>query len=86
MIVALARILIPAARPNEAAGRVDSYEHQLRRDIKPVLLDRVGRVTPEEADAVSRAFDEFVDWWCVEADLHGGLLFEPRRGKRTLRC
>ncbi|WP_406466926.1 helicase-related protein [Streptomyces sp. NBC_01594] len=83
VIVALARILIPAARPNEAAGRVDSYEHQLRRDIKPVLLDRVGRVTPEEADAVSRAFDEFVDWWCVEADLHGGLLFEPRRGKRT---
>ncbi|MEU9877151.1 helicase-related protein [Streptomyces phaeochromogenes] len=83
VIVALARILIPAARPNEAAGRVDSYEHQLRQDIKPVLLDRVGSVTPEEADAVSRDFDEFVDWWCAEADLHSGLLFEPRRGKRT---
>ncbi|WP_371598099.1 helicase-related protein [Streptomyces sp. NBC_00564] len=83
VIVALARILIPAARPNEAAGRVDAYEHQLRQDIKPVLLDRVGSVTPEEADAVSRDFDEFVDWWCAEADLHSGLLFEPRRGKRT---
>ncbi|MGW4226214.1 helicase-related protein [Streptomyces bauhiniae] len=83
VVVALARILIPAARPNEAAGRVDSYEHLLREDIKAVLLDRVREVTPEEADAVSHAFDEFVDWWCYEADTHGGLLFEPRRGSRV---
>ena len=83
VIVALARILIPAAYSNEAAGRVDSYEHLLREDIKPVLLERVRAVTDEEADAVARAFDEFVDWWCDEADTHGGLLFEPRRGSRT---
>ncbi|WP_327403722.1 helicase-related protein [Streptomyces sp. NBC_01288] len=83
VIVALARILIPAARPNEAAGRVDSYEHLLREDIRPVLLERVRAVTDEEADAVARAFDEFVEWWCDEADTHGGLLFEPRRGSRT---
>ncbi|MFD7276865.1 helicase-related protein [Streptomyces sp. NPDC059862] len=83
VIVALARILIPEARPNDAAGRVESYEHRLRRDIKNVLLDRVDSVIPEEKDAVSRAFDEFVDWWCDEAELHSGLLFEPQRGKRT---
>ncbi|MEB8337901.1 helicase-related protein [Streptomyces endophyticus] len=83
VIVALARILIPAARPNEGAGRVDSYEHVLRGDIKTVLLDRVRSVTPEEIDAVSGTFDEFVDRWCDEADTHGGLLFEPRRGNRT---
>ncbi|WP_405993020.1 helicase-related protein [Streptomyces sp. NBC_00986] len=83
VIVALARVLIPAARPNEAAGRVDSYEHLLREVIKPVLLERVRAVTDEEADAVARAFDEFVEWWCDEADTHGGLLFEPRRGSRT---
>ncbi|OLZ69898.1 DNA helicase [Streptomyces sp. IMTB 2501] len=83
VIVALARILVPAARPNDAAGRVDAYEHLLREDIKRVLMDRVREVTPEEADAASRAFDEFVDWWCDEADTHGGLLFEPQRGSRT---
>ncbi|MFJ9346855.1 helicase-related protein [Streptomyces sp. NPDC101237] len=83
VIVALARILIPAARANDAAGRVDSYEHLLREDIKQVLLDRVEEVTPEETSAVAHAFDEFVDWWCNEADTHGGLLFEPQRGSRT---
>ncbi|MEV7811894.1 helicase-related protein [Streptomyces flaveolus] len=83
VIVALARILIPAARANDAAGRVESYEHLLREEIKPILLDRVRNVTPEEEAAVGRAFDEFVDWWCDETDTHGGLLFEPVRGRRT---
>src|SRR6185312_15737304 len=68
VIVALARIMIPAARPNEGAGQVESYEGVLRGRIKPILLERVQAVTPEETDAVSRAFDEFVEWWCTEAD------------------
>ncbi|MFF3318133.1 helicase-related protein [Streptomyces sp. NPDC003035] len=83
VIVALTRIMIPEARPNEAAGMVESYEHRIRDEIKPVLLGRVRAVTPEETDAVSRAFDEFLDWWCDEADIHNGLLFEPRKGRRT---
>ncbi|MCF1596672.1 helicase-related protein [Streptomyces muensis] len=83
VIVALARILIPAARPNEGAGEVESYEHLLRGRIRSILLERVGAVAREETDAVSRTFDEFVEWWCSEADIHGGLLFEPQRGSRT---
>ncbi|MFB7308002.1 helicase-related protein [Streptomyces sp. NPDC056192] len=83
VIVALTRILIPAARPNEAAGRVESYEHLIREDIKPVLLERVCAVTPEETEAVSRAFDEFLDRWLDEADVHNGLLFEPKKGRRS---
>ncbi|MEU4109897.1 helicase-related protein [Streptomyces sp. NPDC027717] len=82
VIVALARIMIPAARPNEGAGEVETYEDLLRDRVKPVLLDRVRAVTPEEADAVSRAFDEFLDGWLDDADIHNGLLFEPRRGSR----
>ncbi|MFE3162765.1 helicase-related protein [Streptomyces sp. NPDC059224] len=83
VIVALARIMIPAARPNEGAGQVESYEDVLRGHIKSILLERVEAVTPEESYAVSRAFDEFVEWWCEEADIHSGLLFEPQRGRRT---
>ncbi|MGX1542850.1 helicase-related protein [Streptomyces adustus] len=83
VIVALARIMIPSARPNEGAGQVESYEHILRDRIKSVLLERAAAVTPEETSAVSQAFDEFVDWWCDEADIHNGLLFEPRRGSRA---
>lgn len=83
VIVALVRIMVPAARPNNGAGRVASYEHVLRGNIKSVLLERVGEVTPEETEAVSQGFDEFVDWWCDEADNHSGLLFEPQRGSRA---
>ncbi|MDG9721662.1 helicase-related protein [Streptomyces sp. DH41] len=83
VIVALARILIPAARPNEGAGQVESYEHILRGDIRALLLDRARAVTPSEAEAVEQGFDEFVDWWCKVADAQGGLLFEPRRGNRA---
>ncbi|MEU9518176.1 helicase-related protein [Streptomyces sp. NPDC048224] len=83
VIVALARILIPAARPNEGAGQVESYEHTLRKDIRALLLDRVRAVTPSEAEAVEQGFDAFVDWWGQEADIHGSLLFEPKRGNRA---
>jgi hypothetical protein len=83
VIVALARIMIPAARPNDGAGKVESYEDTLRGRIKSVLLDRVREVAPEETDATSQGFDEFVDWWCEEADIDSGLLFEPRRGSRA---
>lgn len=83
MIVALARILIPAARPNESAGKVESYVNALEGRIKSVLMSRVGVVTPEESEAVSQGFDEFVEWWRKEASNHSGLLFEPKRGDRT---
>ncbi|MDT3728044.1 helicase-related protein [Streptomyces sp. DSM 41972] len=83
VVVALARILIPAARPNEGAGRVESYEHVLRGRIRDLLLKRVHAVTPSEVEAVAQGFDEFVDWWCSEADIHGALLFEPKRGSRA---
>lgn len=83
VIVALARTLILAARPNEGAGQVESYEDVLRGRIKSILLERVEAVTREETGAVSQAFDEFVKWWCAEADIHNGLLFEPQRGSRT---
>ncbi|MFJ2728820.1 helicase-related protein [Streptomyces collinus] len=83
VVVALARILIPDARPNENAGKVESYEGTLRNEVKDILLRRVRAVTPAETSAVSDAFDEFVDWWCDEADVHSGLLFEPRKGSRA---
>ncbi|MET9422645.1 helicase-related protein [Streptomyces sp. NPDC006540] len=81
--VALARIMIPAARPNDGAGKVESYEDILRGRIKSLLLDRVRQVAPVETDAVSQGFDEFVRWWCKEASNHSGLLFEPQRGSRA---
>ncbi|MEV7288053.1 helicase-related protein [Streptomyces sp. NPDC093252] len=82
VIVALARILIREAVPNPGAGAVESYVDRLRDTVKPVLLDRVREVTPEETEAVSLAFDEFVDWWLDAADRDSRLVFEPPRGSR----
>ncbi|MET9252214.1 helicase-related protein [Streptomyces sp. NPDC003717] len=83
VIVALARLLIPAARPNEGAGQVESYVHVLQGRIRSELLNRVQAVTPSETAAVAERFDEFVAWWRDEADIDSGLLFEPKRGNRA---
>ncbi|MFJ9445073.1 helicase-related protein [Kitasatospora sp. NPDC101235] len=86
VIVALARIAIPAARRDEDAGRINLFRDELRETIRPLILERVGSVSPKESAAkevahVAAAFDEFVDWWHAEAEAHNGLYYEPKRGR-----
>ncbi|MEV7185613.1 helicase-related protein [Kitasatospora sp. NPDC093102] len=86
VIVALARIAIPAARRDEDAGRINLFRDELRETIRPLILERVGSVSPKETAAkevahVAAAFDEFVDWWHAEAEAHNGLYYEPKRGR-----
>ncbi|MFF0560211.1 helicase-related protein [Streptomyces sp. NPDC004266] len=83
VVVALARILIPEARENADAGRIDTYVDRLRGEIRPLLTSRVSQVAPEELQDTADAFDEFVDWWQRKARAHGGLLYEPRTGNST---
>ncbi|MFJ6619277.1 helicase-related protein [Kitasatospora sp. NPDC091335] len=83
VIVALARILIPAARKDEDAGRIDLFHKELRERIRPLILDRVANVAPEEVAHVDAAFDEFVEWWYDEAEANDGLCYEPKRGRST---
>ncbi|MDQ0991113.1 hypothetical protein QFZ74_002341 [Streptomyces sp. V3I7] len=83
VVVALVRILIPEARANDAAGRIDSYLDRIHAEIKPLFTQRVSQVAPEELQDTSDAFDEFVKWWKEKADAHGGLLYVPHRGKPT---
>ncbi|MFI8435892.1 helicase-related protein [Streptomyces sp. NPDC079020] len=83
VVVALARILIPAARPDDGAGRIDEFRDELDRIVRTALLARVQAVDPDEYAATADAFDEFVEWWSEEAELHGGLTYEPKRGRRT---
>ncbi|GAA3484320.1 helicase-related protein [Streptomyces yanii] len=83
VVVALARILIPAARPNDGAGRIDEFRDELEDRVRTALLARVQAVDPDEYRATAEAFDEFVDWWEAAAAANGGLLYEPKRGRRT---
>lgn len=83
VVVALARIMIPAARPNDGAGRIEEFRDELDRIVRTTLLARVERVDRDEYEATADAYDEFVDWWSKEAEALGGLLYEPKRGRKT---
>ncbi|MFF0551349.1 helicase-related protein [Streptomyces sp. NPDC004311] len=79
VVVALARLLIPAARPDDGAARIEEFVEELRATVRPILVDRATRVESSEAHATARAFDDFVAWWRDEADLHPGLVYETNR-------
>ncbi|WP_328721474.1 helicase-related protein [Streptomyces sp. NBC_00247] len=82
VVVALARLLIPAARPNDAAGRISDFRTELEEKVSFPLLDRVRSVAPEEHKATEAALEEFLDLWEDDAEKLGGLLYEPKRGNR----
>lgn len=82
VVVALARILLPEARDNEAAGNIDRFRARIDTEIRPLLLDRVRRISPEECRHVADDFDEFVAWWEAEATTHGRLYYESPRGRK----
>ncbi|QIQ04650.1 helicase-related protein [Streptomyces liangshanensis] len=83
VVVALARILIPAARPDEGAGRIGEFREEIERVVEASLLTRVREVDEDEYEATSRAVTEFLDHWEERAEVHGGLSYEPGRGRRT---
>ncbi|WEH41646.1 helicase-related protein [Streptomyces sp. AM 2-1-1] len=82
VVVALARLLIPAARPNEAAGRISEFRKKLEEKVSSPLLNRVRSVAPEEYEATEAALNEFLDLWEEDANKLGGLLYEPKRGSK----
>ncbi|MFG2592895.1 helicase-related protein [Streptomyces sp. NPDC048438] len=83
VVVALARLMLPAARSNDAAARVEDFHADLRDHVGPVLLDRVMWVDQAELRATSAAFGEFIDWWRDEALHHPNLVYEAPRGARV---
>ncbi|MFJ8017186.1 helicase-related protein [Streptomyces sp. NPDC096339] len=80
VVVALARLMLPAARDNNAAARVEDFVSDLRDTVGTALLDRVSAVEPSELKATAEAFDEFVEWWRDEALARPDLVYESPRG------
>ncbi|MFG2818301.1 helicase-related protein [Kitasatospora sp. NPDC048365] len=83
VVVALARLMLPAARPNEAAARIGDFVDDLNGTVRRVLLDRVARVEESEIEGATQAFDDFVEWWQIEAETHPKLVYEATRGTRA---
>ena len=82
VIVALARLMIPAARPNAGAARIEDFVDSIDETVRPVILSRVSSVDSAEKEATAKAFDEFVAWWRLRAGEDPGLVYEPPMGKR----
>ncbi|WP_413095716.1 helicase-related protein [Streptomyces nitrosporeus] len=82
VVVALARLMLPDARSNEAAAEVEGFMDDLRGKVGTALLDRVAAVEPAEAEATAAAFEDFVSWWEEEARLRPDLVYEAPRGSR----
>ncbi len=79
VVVALARVLVPAARPNDAASRIEDFVDELTTRVRPLVVHRVNAVEPAEAQRTAKAFDQFVSWWRDEAAACPGLVYESRR-------
>ncbi|GAB2574112.1 helicase-related protein [Streptomyces capparidis] len=82
VIVALTRLLIPAATDNRAAAEVEGFADEIRSVVRPLILDRVGSVDSAERKATAHRIDEIIEWWRAEAEVHPQLVYEARRGTR----
>ncbi|WP_406280805.1 helicase-related protein [Embleya sp. NBC_00896] len=86
VIVALARLMIPGARDNAAAARIEDSVDEVSGAVRDALLKRVASVAPQERDATAAAFDEFVGWWREAAAADPNMLYEAhaRSGRTAL--
>ncbi|MFJ8477432.1 helicase-related protein [Kitasatospora sp. NPDC094011] len=86
VIVALVRLMVPGARDNTAAARIEDFVGEINGAVRDALLERVTSVAPREYTATAAAFDEFVEWWREAADGDPNLLYEAhgRSGRSTL--
>lgn len=80
VLVALARLTIPALRGNKDAGNI------LRPDVtaavtavKERIIERVHRVAPDEEDAARVQLDEIIATWRERAEARKGLTYRDSR-------
>ena len=88
VLVGLARMMYPEARPNRAAADVKAFEHHLD-EIRELVLRRVGDVDPGELKATAKDIDDFFDEWRAMAKANPHLQYEApavfSRGERRAR-
>ncbi|WP_433287745.1 helicase-related protein [Pseudonocardia sp. CA-142604] len=78
VFVGLLRILHPIARPNDAAGRVETFLGELDM-VRAAVLDRVEAVSPTERKNVDVELDDFIEHWRDMAASNPQLVYESRR-------
>ncbi|MEU4600187.1 helicase-related protein [Nocardia sp. NPDC023988] len=84
VIVALTRLTVPGARDDTSAANVADYVDDIRRRVVTKIVDRVENVSREEKEATERACNEFLDWWCDQAEIFPTLRYQPKKGHPAL--
>lgn len=77
VFVGLARLMLPIARRNEAAANVAAFEQDLQ-SLRRRLVARVGRISPEEAEATDTELGAFIASWTRLARHNDKLVYEAK--------
>jgi hypothetical protein len=83
VIVALVRLMIPAAADNTDAAGIDGFVDKINSTVRPRILDRVGSVDCKEREVTAQEFDDFVESWQFKAQDHPDLVYEAKRGRKS---
>ncbi|WP_280459710.1 helicase-related protein [Nocardia carnea] len=81
VLIALARLLIPAARPNDAASQIEMFRDELG-EITEKLLERVHDIDPEEVDHTRTALAAIIRWWSETAEEKPELVYDAGRSRK----
>ncbi|MFG1621645.1 helicase-related protein [Kribbella sp. NPDC049227] len=84
VIVALTRLMIPAASANSSAAHIEEFADEVNSIVRPRFLARVEAIDPGELETTTEEFDNFLASWRLTAQEHPDLVFEsPRLGRRA---
>ncbi|MEV0401938.1 helicase-related protein [Actinoallomurus sp. NPDC050550] len=79
VLIGMARLLYPEARPNTAASQVKSFKHRLE-ELTDLTLTRVKAITNDERERRSTAedLDYIVEKWLSLADQNPNLVYQAK--------
>lgn len=80
VLVGLARLTLPEARPNHAAAMVEEFVRDLER-LKQEILERVKAIAGDEQAGTGEELDEFIKGWRERAGANPGLRYEADHRK-----
>lgn len=83
VLIALARMQIPALRANEGAVRAPEVRPELELVVDEIV-DRVRRVSPEEEHVTRQELVRIVEHWIARAGSDSGLKFQAREAEHSL--
>ena len=83
VLVALARMQVPALRPNEGAARAPKFRPELELAVE-LIAERVARISPDEVYATRDELNRLVRSWISRAEADPVLRYSARDREHSL--